>query len=149
MAAWPRRRGSRRNSGEPTRAAVAYRALSAGTGRNNGVLGRRWSYHGGAGVARHELRAAMVTAERWALGGCCCEEEKAPGAKWERGMARAGAGDVKARSGAAWPARSGQRRRAAVAGDTRRANSAVGRPLNASFSFVRNTMAEPDSAIST
>ena len=31
---------------------------------------------------------------------------------------------LRPRSGAAWPARSGQRRRAAVAGDTRRANSA-------------------------
>jgi len=79
---------------------------------------------GGAGVARRGLRAAMATAGLREPGGCCCEEEKAPGAKWERGMARAGAGVMKARSGAAWPARSGQRRRAAVAGDTRRANSA-------------------------
>ena len=41
-----------------------------------------------------------------------------------RGGVRAGAGDLKARPGAAWPARTEQRRRAAVAGDTRRANSA-------------------------
>ena len=71
------------------------------------------------------------------LDGCGCEEEGRPEAKWELGRGRADAGDVKARSGAAWPARSGQRRRAAVAEDTRRADSAVGRPLNARFSFVR------------
>ena len=41
-----------------------------------------------------------------------------------RGGVRAGAGDLKARPDAAWPARTEQRRRAAVAGDTRRANSA-------------------------
>ena len=41
-----------------------------------------------------------------------------------RGGVRAGAGDLKARPGAAWPARTEQRRRAAVAGDTRRVNSA-------------------------
>ena len=42
---------------------------------------------------------AMAMAELWALGGCCSGEERAPGAKWERGMARAGAGDVKAALG--------------------------------------------------
>ena len=41
-----------------------------------------------------------------------------------RGGVRAGAGDLKARPGAAWPVRTEQRRRAAIAGDTRRANSA-------------------------
>ena len=41
-----------------------------------------------------------------------------------RGGVRAGAGDLKARPGAAWPARTEQRRRAAIAGDTRHANSA-------------------------
>ena len=41
-----------------------------------------------------------------------------------RGGVRAGAGDLKARPGAAWPARTEQRRRAAVAGDTRRSHSA-------------------------
>ena len=43
-------------------------------------------------MARHGLRTAMAMAELWALGGCCSGEERAPGAKWERGMARAGAG---------------------------------------------------------
>ena len=76
MAAWPRRRGSRRNSDELACAAVAYQVLSAGTGRSNGVLGRRWSYGGGARVARRELCAAMATAELRELGGCCCEEER-------------------------------------------------------------------------
>ena len=63
MAAWPRRWGSRRNSGELACVAVAYQALSAGTGRSNGVLGRRWSYCGGVGVARRELASLMATAE--------------------------------------------------------------------------------------
>ena len=39
-----------------------------------------------------ELASAKAMAGLRELGGCCCEEEKAPGAKWERGMARAGAG---------------------------------------------------------
>ena len=63
MAAWPRRRGSRRNSGEHACAAVAYQVLSVATGRSNRVLGRRWSYGGGAGVARRELVSLMATAE--------------------------------------------------------------------------------------
>ena len=85
MAAWPRRRGSRRNSGELACAVAAYQVLSVGTGRSNGVLGRRWSYGGGAGVARRELCAAMATAELRALGGCCSEEERKPEVKWEHG----------------------------------------------------------------
>ena len=63
VAAWPRRRGSWRNSGELACAAAAYQVLSVGTGRSNGVLGRRWSYGGGAGVARRELASLMATAE--------------------------------------------------------------------------------------
>jgi len=108
---------------------------------------------GVAAVANGEVERAGAgngddgcSALRWLLAG---EEGGRGETKMERGRGRADAGGVKARSGATWPARSGQRRRAAVAGDTRRANSAVGRPLNASFSFVRNTMAEPDSAFST
>ena len=49
-------------------------------------------------------------------------------AKMGCGWVRAGAGDLKARPGAAWPARTEQRRRAAVAGDTRRAKPEAGRP---------------------
>ena len=48
----------------------------------------------------------------------------------EHGRERANAGVLKPRSGASWPARSRQRRRAAVAADTRHAGSAGGRPLN-------------------
>ena len=127
----------RRSSGEPVHAAGAYRALTAGTVGRRGLLGRRWR----VAVGMEELGASWRLQWRAAglreLGGCSCEEEGRPEAKWELGRGRADAGDVKARSGAAWPARSGQRRRAAVAGDTRRADSAVGRPLNARFSFVR------------
>ena len=63
MAAWPRRRSLQRSSGEHWHGADAYRTRMAGTGRSNGVLGRWWSYGGGAGVARRELCAAMATAE--------------------------------------------------------------------------------------
>ena len=104
MAAWPRRRGSRRNSGKHACAAAAYQVLSVGTGRSNGVLGRRWSYGGGAGVARHELCAAMATAKLRELGGCCWRYETAKeteakqmgarlsvGGRWrEEGMPRRG-----------------------------------------------------------
>ena len=76
MAAWPRRRGSRRNFGEHACAAAAYQVRSVGMGRSNGVLGRRWSYGSGAGVARRELCAAMATAELRELCGCCCEDER-------------------------------------------------------------------------
>ena len=40
------------------------------------MMGRRWSYGGGAGVARRELRAAMATAELRELGGCACGKKK-------------------------------------------------------------------------
>ena len=75
MAAWPRRQSQRQSSGEHLHGADAYRTRMEGTGRS-GVLGRRWSYGGGAGVARRELRAVMATAELRELGGCCCEEER-------------------------------------------------------------------------
>ena len=83
MATWPRRRGSRRNSGELACVAVAYQALSAGTGGGSALLGWWWSYGSGAGVARRELCAAMATAELWELGGCCwrCKTAKETEAK--------------------------------------------------------------------
>ena len=78
------------------------------------------------------------------LGGCGCEKEGRGSAKMGCGWVRAGAGDLKAHPGAAWPARTEQRRRAAVAGDTRRAKPEAGRPLTSRFSFVSRAMAEPD-----
>ena len=47
------------------------------------MLGRRWSYGGGAGVAKRELCAAMATVELRELGGCCwrCETAKETEAK--------------------------------------------------------------------
>ena len=76
----------------------------------------------------------MATAEQRELGCCCGDEERLRQSKWRRGMARAGAGVMKARSGAAWPARTERWRRAAVAGDTRRADSETGRPFERRFS---------------
>ena len=49
--------------------------------------------------------------------------------KKERGRVRAGVGVMKAHSGAAWPARTEQRRRAADGTSTRRLCSEAGRPL--------------------
>ena len=43
-----------------------------------------------------ELALATATAGLREPGGCCCEEERPRRSKWRRGMARAGAGDVKA-----------------------------------------------------
>ena len=83
------------------------------------------------------------------LGGCGCEKEGRGSAKMGCGWVRAGAGDLKARPGAAWPARTEQRRRAAVSRATRRPRPDGGRPLNQPIQFRQNTMAEPDSAIST
>ena len=81
--------------------------------------------YGDGGVRRRSAAAAA--------------REKGRGeAKMERGATRADAGVMKARPGASWPGWAEQRRRAAVAGDTRRAGSAVGRPLNASFSSSVN-----------
>jgi hypothetical protein len=138
VAAWPRRRSPRRSSGEHWHGADAYRTRMAGTGRSSGSLGRRWSYGGGAGVARRELCAAMATAELRELGGCCCEEERKPEAKWERGWVRAGAGVKKARSGASWPTRTDRRRRAAVPRATRRAKPEGGRPPKRFSSSVKS-----------
>jgi len=55
---------------------------------------------------------------------------------------------LRPRSGASWPGWAEQRQRAAVAGDTRRASSETGRPLNVAIQFVSRAMAEPDSAFS-
>ena len=89
MATWPRRRSSRRNSDELKCAAMAYQALSAVTGRSSGSLGRRGNYGGGAGVARHGLRAAMATAE---LRKCCWRCETAKGTEAKQMGARLSAG---------------------------------------------------------
>jgi len=66
-------------------------------------------------------RRRLSTRKSWAA---AARKEGRGEANGVRGGVRAGAGDLKARPGAAWPARTEQRRRAAVAGDTRRANSA-------------------------
>ena len=73
---------------------------------------------GVAAVANGEVERAGAgngdngcSALRWLLAG---EEGGRGETKMERGRGRADAGGVKARSGATWPARSGQRRRAAV-----------------------------------
>ena len=62
----------------------------------------------------------------------------------EHGRERADAGVLKPRSGASWPAWSGQRRRAAIAADTRRAGSIGGRPLNGFVQFIQSRNAEPN-----
>ena len=69
--------------------ADAYRTRMAGTGRSYGVLGRRWSYGGGAGVARRELCAAMATAE---LRKCSWRCETAKGTEAKQMGARLSAG---------------------------------------------------------
>ena len=95
-------------------------------------------------MARRELCVAMATVELRALGGCCSGEERAPGAKWERGMARAGAGDVKAALGRGVACAD---RPAATRGHFPRHAAAMlcaGRPLCRSIQLVRNAMAEPD-----
>ena len=53
-------------------------------------------------------------------------------------MERAHAGELKARICLPWPCWAERRRRAAVAADTRRADSAGGRPLNGFVQFVSN-----------
>ena len=62
-----------------------------------------------------------------------------------RGQERAGAGVVMPGSGASWPARSGQRRRAANATSTRRLCPGDGRPLCRSIQFVSEHDDQPDS----
>ena len=44
-------------------------------------------------------RTVMAMAEQRELGCCCGNEERPRRSKWRRGMARAGAGDVKATLG--------------------------------------------------
>ena len=64
------------------------------------------------------------------------------------GWVRAGVGVMKARSGAAWPARSGQRRRAADGPSTRRLCSEAGRPLCRSIQSIQSRSERSDSAFS-
>ena len=128
MAAWPRRRGSRRNSGELACVAVAYQALSADTGRSNGVLGRRWSYCGGAGVARRELASQWRRRRRGGARCCACGEEGSQKRNGSAGRERAVAGVMQARPGASWPGWAEQRQRAAVFPSTRRPRPDGGRP---------------------
>ena len=97
----------------------------AGTGRSYGVLGRRWSYGGGAGVARRELRAVMATAELRELGGCCCEEERPR--QCENG--------VRLSAGGRWRDEGAPRRVVAYV-DTRRSRSGAGRPPIGLIQFV-------------
>ena len=106
---------------------------------------------GRCGVATGEMEAVVVrrsarkaTAEAVlcsaALPGSTARarEGAGEGESWRERveMERAHDGELKPRSGASWPARSGQRRRVAVAADTRRAGSAGGRPLNGFVQFV-------------
>ena len=58
---------------------------------------------------------------------------------------RAGAGVIMPCSGASWPARSGQRRHAAIAASTRWPCLSDGRPLNQPVQFVSERDFEPDS----
>ena len=91
----------------------------------------------------HEATAeAVLCSAAWPGSAARAREGAGEGESWRERveMERAHAGELKPRSGASWPARSGQRRRAAVAADTWRAGSAGGRPLNgvvSSFSRAR------------
>ena len=70
----------------------------------------------------------MATAELRELGGCCGGARTGEGgggnAKTEAWLSAGGAGELKARPGASWPARTDRRRRAAVSRATRRAKPA-------------------------
>ena len=76
--------GWRRSSSEHWHGAGAYLSRTAGTGRGNGVLGRWWSYGGGAGVARRELASLMATAEAGRSSLLRLRWRRKPEAKWER-----------------------------------------------------------------
>ena len=94
-----------------------------------------------------ELASAMAMAGLRELGGCCCEEERPR--QRENGV-RLGAGGRWRDEGVlgcvvAWLGRAEATR--GHFSSTRRPRTDGGRPLNASFSFVRNTMAEPDDEI--
>ena len=66
--------------------------------------------------------------------------------KRRHGQERAVLAVLKPRSGASWPDRTKQWRRAAIAGDTRRSRSGAGRPPNGLIQFVTVKLAEPDDA---
>ena len=103
-------------------------------GREQWVAEKTVKLGGGAGVARRGLRAAMATAELQRSAAAAAGKkgrQKGNGSAGRLGRVLA---VMKARPGAAWPARSGRWRRAAVAGDTRRAMSEAGRPLTSRFS---------------
>ena len=138
---WPLRRNTAANSGESVHVAAAYQAWSASTGGSSGSLRRRWSFGDGAGVARCEL------AHGYGDGGAAGARLLLRQMKKGRGEANGGAGwlrrvlaTLRPCSGASWPGWAEQRRRAAVAGDTRRAGSETGRPLNVAIQFVSRTM---------
>ena len=80
----------------------------------------------------HEATAeAVLCSAAWPGSAARAREGTGEGESW-RGrveMERAHAGVKKARPGAAWPARSGRWRRAAMATSTRRAVPEAGRPL--------------------
>ena len=69
--------------------------------------------------------------------------------KKRRGQERAVLAVLKPRSGASWPDRTEQWRRAAIAADTRRASSAGGRPLNGSIQFVSRARISLTASIAT
>ena len=104
MATWPRRRGSRRNSGELACVAVAYQALPVDTGGGSRLLGWRWS----AAVVMEWLGASlskvMATVELWELGGCCwrCETMKETEAKQMGCSAECGRALGRLRHALAW-----------------------------------------------
>ena len=125
MAAWPRRRGSRRNSSELACTAAAYQVLSAAWGEAMGC----WGDGGAMAVVLEWLGASC--ARLWRRRSCessatAAARKKGRGeAKMERGWVRAGAGVMKARPGASWPARTDRRRRVADSHATWRQCSAL------------------------
>ena len=56
---------------------------------------------------------------------------------------------LKPRSGASWPDRTKQRRRAAIAADTRRSRSGAGRPPNDLIQFVSRARISLTASIAT
>ena len=98
--------------------------------------GRAGDGYGDGGARR--LSAAAAAARKKSRGN----------AKMGCGWVRAGVGVMKARSGAAWPARSGQRRRAADGPSTRRLCSEAGRPLCRSIQSIQSRSERSNSAFS-
>jgi len=69
--------------------------------------------------------------------------------KKRRGQERAVLAVLKPRSGASWPDRTEQRRRAAIAADTRRSRSGAGRPPNGLIQFVSRARISLTASIAT